>query len=86
MGIDIDRHSTKFAWAKTPQSLSEEIMHLSSIIEDSYGYKLERYKDTIGKNGRKKNTSVLRITDLNTEYSTHKSNDTRDSTPDKSHS
>jgi hypothetical protein len=84
MGIDIDKYSSKFAWAKTPQSLSEELMHLSTIIEDSYGYKLERYKDTVGKNGRKKNTSVLRITDLNTEHSTQKSDHGRDTTPDKS--
>ena len=69
MGIDIDGYSTKFAWAKTPQSLSEELMNLSSLIEDSYGYKIERYKDTIGKNGRKKNNSVIRITDLSIELS-----------------
>jgi hypothetical protein len=75
MGIDIDRHSTKFAWAKTPQSLSEELIHLSSLIEDSYGYKIERYKDTIGKNGRKKNNSVIRFTDLSVESDTHKSDD-----------
>ena len=66
MGIEVDRYSTKFAWAKTPQSLSEELMHLSTLIEDSYGYKIERYKDTIGRNGRKKNNSVIRITDLST--------------------
>jgi hypothetical protein len=41
MGIDIDRYSSKFAWAKTPQSLSEELMHLSGLIEDSYCYKIE---------------------------------------------
>jgi sugar-specific transcriptional regulator TrmB len=35
MGIDIDRHSTKFAWAKTPQSLSEELMHISTLITSS---------------------------------------------------
>jgi hypothetical protein len=35
MGIEI---SAKFSWAKTPQSLSEELMHLSTLIEDSYGY------------------------------------------------
>jgi hypothetical protein len=67
VGIDIDRHSTKFAGAKTPQSLSEELMHLSTLIEDSYGYKIERYKDTVGKNGRKKNNSVIKITDLSME-------------------
>jgi hypothetical protein len=39
-------------------------MHLSTLIEDSYGYKIERYKDTVGRNGRKKNNSVIRITDL----------------------
>ena len=66
-GIDIDRHNTKFAWAKTPQSLSEELMHLSTLIEDSYGYKIERYKDTVGKNGRKKNNSVIKITDMSME-------------------
>ena len=69
MGIDIDGYSTKFAWAKTPQSLSEELMNLSSLIEDSYGYKIERYKDTVGKNGRKKNNSVIKITDLSIESS-----------------
>ena len=69
MGIDIDRYSTKFAWAKTPQSLSEELMNLSSLIEDSYGYKIERYKDTVGKNGRKKNNSVIKMTDLSIESS-----------------
>ena len=62
-GIDIDRHNTKFAWAK----LSEELMHLSTLIEDSYGYKIERYKDTVGKNGRKKNNSVIKITDMSME-------------------
>jgi hypothetical protein len=67
MGIDIDGYGTKFAWAKTPQSLSEELMKLSSLIEDSYGYKIERYKDTVGKNGRKKNNSVIKITDLSVE-------------------
>jgi len=49
MGIEI---SAKFSWAKTRQSLSEELMHLSSLIEDSYDYKIERYKDTVGRNGR----------------------------------
>ena len=78
MGIDIDGYGTKFAWAKTPQSLSEELMNLSSLIEDSYGYKIERYKDTIGKNGRKKNNSVIRITDLSIEPSTPKSDGSRD--------
>jgi hypothetical protein len=78
MGIDIDKYSTKFAWAKTPQSLSEEIMYLSTLIEDSYGYKIERYKDTVGRNGRKKNTSVIRITNLNSaESSTQKSDDSK---------
>ena len=66
MGIEVGRYGTKFAWAKTPQSLSEELMHLSTLIEDSYGYKIERYKDPIGRNGRKKNNSVIRITDLST--------------------
>ena len=69
VGIDIDGYGTKFAWAKTPQSLSEEFMNLSSLIEDSYGYKIERYKDTVGKSGRKKNNSVVRITDLSKEPS-----------------
>lgn len=77
MGIDIDRHSTKFAWAKTPQSLSEELMHLSTLIEDSYGYKIERYKDTVGKNGRKKNNSVIKITDLSAEFHIRENNDER---------
>ena len=75
MGIDIDRQSTKFAWAKTPQSLSEELMHLSTLIEDSYGYKIERYKDTVGRNGRKKNNSVIRITDLSIEPNMQKNDD-----------
>lgn len=30
MGIDIDRYSSKFAWAKTPQSLSEELASIRS--------------------------------------------------------
>jgi hypothetical protein len=77
MGIDIDKHSSKFAWAKTPQSLSEEVMKLSILIEDSYGYKIERYTDKVGRNGRKKNTSVLMITDLNSEPSTEKSDDSK---------
>ena len=59
--------STKFAWAKTPQSLSEELMHLTGLVEDSYGYKIERYLDTVGRKGRKKNNSVIRITNLNIE-------------------
>jgi hypothetical protein len=80
MGIDIDRYSSKFAWAKTPQSLSEELMHLSSLIEDSYSYKIERYKDTVGKNERKKNNSVIRITDLNEEAHAHRSDGSKDTT------
>jgi hypothetical protein len=75
MGIDIDRYSTKFAWAKTPQSLSEELMHLASLIEDSYGYKIERYKDTVGRNGRKKNNSVIKITNLSIEPNEQENND-----------
>jgi hypothetical protein len=67
MGIEIDRYGTKFAWAKTPQSLSEELMHLTGVVEDSYGYKIERYIDTVGIKGRKKNNSVIRITNLNIE-------------------
>ena len=50
MGIDIDR----FPWAKKPQSLSEEVMGLATVIQNSYGYKIERYTDHVGKNGRKK--------------------------------
>jgi hypothetical protein len=61
-GIEIDKYTTKFAWAKTPQSLSEELMRLAGVIEDSYGYKIERYLDTVGRRGRKKNNSVIRIT------------------------
>src|SRR5207249_2358734 len=75
MGIEIDRYNTKFSWAKTPQSLSEELMHLSTLIEDSYGYKIERYKDTVGKNGRKKNNSVIKITDLSIEPNMQKNDD-----------
>ncbi|HEY7080148.1 MAG TPA: hypothetical protein VH500_10630 [Nitrososphaeraceae archaeon] len=78
MGIDIYGYGTKFAWGKTPQSLSEELMNLSSVIEDSYGYKIERYKDTIGKNGRKKNNSVIRITDLSADTSTPNSDGSND--------
>ena len=78
MGIDIDRYSSKFAWAKTPQSLSEELMHLSGLIEDSYGYKIERYKDTVGRNGRKKNNSVIKITDLSIESNAQESDGTQD--------
>ena len=77
MGIEVDKYSTKFAWAKTPQSLSEEIMLLSSVIEDSYGYKIEGYKDTTGRNGRKKNNSVIRITDVNMQPDEQK-NDGKD--------
>ena len=85
MGIEIDRYSTKFAWAKTPQSLSEEIMLLSSVIEDSYGYKIERYKDTTGRNGRKKNNSVIRITDMNIQPDEQK-NDGKDMSVEQSNS
>ena len=70
MGIEI---SAKFSWAKTPQSLSEELMHISTLIEDSYGYKIERYKDTVGRDGRKKNNSVIRITNLNIQSEENKS-------------
>ncbi|MGC2575427.1 MAG: hypothetical protein WA364_28300 [Candidatus Nitrosopolaris sp.] len=65
IGIELDPHKTKFSWAKTPQSLSEEVMRLAAVIQDSYGYKIERYTDHVGKNGRKKNTSVIRITNQN---------------------
>jgi hypothetical protein len=78
MGIDIDRYSSKFAWAKTPQSLSEELMHLSTLIEDSYGYKIERYKDTVGRNGRKKNNSVIKISDLSIEPDAQECDGSRD--------
>jgi hypothetical protein len=70
MGIEI---SAKFSWAKTPQSLSEELMRLSTLIEESYGYKIERYTDTVGRNGRKKNNSVIRITNLNIQSEENKS-------------
>jgi hypothetical protein len=62
MGIEI---TAKFSWAKTPQSLSAELILLATLIEESYGYKIERYLDTVGRNGRKKNTSVIKITNLN---------------------
>jgi hypothetical protein len=65
MGIDIDRYGTKFSWAKTPQSLSAELIHFATLIEESYGYKIERYLDTSGRKGRKKNNSVIRITNQN---------------------
>jgi hypothetical protein len=65
MGIDIDRYSTKYGWTKTPQSLSEQLMRLAAVIQDSYGYKIERFLDTVGENGRKRNTSVIRITNQN---------------------
>jgi hypothetical protein len=70
MGIDID----KFPWAKTPQSLSEEVMRLVAVIQDSYGYKIERYTDHVGKNGRNKNTSVIHITNENS-HQNHTQND-----------
>jgi len=69
MGIDIERYDAKVARAKTPQSLSEELMHLSGLIEDSCGYKVERYKDTVSRNGRKKNNSVIKITDMSIDPS-----------------
>ena len=72
MGIEVDRYSTEFAWAKTPQSLSEELMRLAAIIEDSYGYKIERYLDKVGRKGRKKNNSVIRITNLNIQLEEQK--------------
>lgn len=53
-------------------------MHLSGLIEDSYGYKIERYKDTVGKNGRKKNNSVIKITDLSMEPNAQESDGTQD--------
>ncbi|MFY9868126.1 MAG: hypothetical protein WAK17_00240 [Candidatus Nitrosopolaris sp.] len=62
IGIELDPHKTKFYWAKSPQSLSEEVMRLAAVIQNSYGYKIERYTDHVGKNGRKKNTAVIRIT------------------------
>jgi hypothetical protein len=65
MGIDIDRYGSKFFWAKTPQSLSAELIHFATIIEESYGYKIERYLDTAGRKGRKRNNSVIRITNQN---------------------
>jgi hypothetical protein len=65
IGIELDPHKTKFSWAKTPQSLSEEVIRLAAVIQDSYGYKIERYTDHVRKNDRKKNTSVIRITDQN---------------------
>jgi len=70
MGIEI---TTKFSWAKTPQSLSAELILLATLIEESYGYKIERYLDTVGRNKRKKNTSVIRITNLNTQSEQNKS-------------
>jgi hypothetical protein len=70
MGIEI---STGFHWAKTPQSLSAELILLANLIEESYGYKIFRYIDTVGRNGRKKNNSVIRITNLNIESKQNKS-------------
>jgi hypothetical protein len=70
IGIEI---SAGFHWAKTPQSLSAELMQLANLIEESYGYKIERYLDTVGRNGRKKNTSVIRITNLNIQSEQNKS-------------
>lgn len=69
MGIEIERYSTKFSWAKTPQTLSAEIMHLATLIEEGYGYKIERYQDTVGRKGRKRNNSVIRITNQNIQSS-----------------
>jgi hypothetical protein len=65
MGIEIDRYGTKFFWSKTPQSLSAELIHFATLIEESYGYRIERYLDKVGRKGRKKNNSVIRITNLN---------------------
>jgi hypothetical protein len=65
MGIDIDRYGSKFFWDKKPQSLSAELIHFATIIEESYGYKIERYLDTAGRKGRKRNNSVIRITNQN---------------------
>ena len=70
MGIEI---TAKFSWAKTPQSLSAELILLANLIEESYGYKIERYTDTVGRNGRKKNNSVIRITNLNIQSEENKS-------------
>ena len=42
-GLEIPPNATKFSWTKTPQSLSEEVMRLAPVIQDSYGYKIERY-------------------------------------------
>jgi hypothetical protein len=56
--------------------LSEELMHLSTLIEGSYGYKIERYKDTVGKNGRKKINSVIKITDMSMESNGSQRNNT----------
>jgi hypothetical protein len=70
MGIEI---TAKFSWAKTPQSLSTDLIQLATLIEESYGYKIERYTDTVGRNGRKKNNSVIRITNLNIQSEENKS-------------
>ncbi|MGC2571970.1 MAG: hypothetical protein WA364_10710 [Candidatus Nitrosopolaris sp.] len=69
MGIEL---SAKFSWAKTPQSLSAELILLANLIEESYGYKIERYTDKVGRNGRKKNNSVIRITNLNIQSGQNK--------------
>src|SRR5215469_1308806 len=72
IGIELDVYKTKFSWAKTPQLLSEELMKLAAVIQDSYGYKIERYIDHVGMNGRKKNNSVIRITNQNTQVQDQK--------------
>ncbi len=72
MGIEL---SAKFSWAKTPQSLSAELILLANLIEESYGYKIERYTDKVGRNGRKKNNSVIRITNLNIQSEQNKSDE-----------
>ena len=69
VGIEI----AKFSWTKTPQSLSAELMDFATLIEESYGYKIERYLDTGGRDGRKKNNSVIRITNVNIQSDQNKS-------------
>ena len=70
MGIEIDRYSTKFLGLKTPRSLSAELIHFATLIEEGYGYKIGNgYLDTVGRKGRKRNNSVIRITNQNIQSS-----------------
>ena len=44
MGIEVDKYRYKVCMGQNSTVILWEIMLLSSVIEDSYGYKIERYK------------------------------------------